>query len=208
MNVLIVDDEPLIRQGLAYLLSNFEGVNVIGQAGNGSEALSMCKDYPVEVVLMDMRMPVMDGCTATRLIKEAYPNINILVLTTFKDDQYIGDAVKYGASGYLLKDSSPSLIHDSLKNICSGGFVVDSNLIKGVLADKKPKIDPKQFDLSEREVAIIELMADGFSNKEIGNQLFLTEGTVKNNVTQLLNKLDLKDRTQIVAFAFRHGLVQ
>lgn len=208
MNLLLVDDEMLIREGLAYLLSTFNGVKVVGQASNGEEAVSLCGLLPVDLVLMDIRMPVMDGCQATYEIKEKWPNIKVLILTTFKDDEYISKAMNFGASGYLLKSSSPDLIYSSLLTAKSGGIVIDSNMPLDALKSKYSSIKPIDHDLTERECVIMKLMADGYSNKEIGDIIFLTEGSVKNCITQLLAKLDLKDRTQIVAFAFRNGLVK
>lgn len=208
MNLLLVDDEMLIREGLAYLLSTFNGIKIVGQASNGEEAISICAAYPVDLVLMDIRMPVMDGCQATGEIKKKWPHIKVLILTTFKDDDYISKAMTFGASGYLLKTSSPDLIYSSLLTAQSGGIVIDSNMPLEALKSKVISSKPTDYDLTERECVIMKLMADGYSNKEIGDIIFLTEGSVKNCITQLLAKLELKDRTQIVSFAFRKGLVK
>lgn len=208
MNLLLVDDEMLIREGLAYLLSTFNGIKIVGQASNGEEAVSLCGAYPVDLVLMDIRMPLMDGCQATYEIKKKWPHIKVLILTTFKDDEYISKAMTFGASGYLLKSSSPDLIYSSLLTAQSGGIVIDSNMPLEALKSKAISSKPTEYDLTEREYVIMKLMADGYSNKEIGDIIFLTEGSVKNCITQLLSKLELKDRTQIVSFAFRKGLVK
>lgn len=208
MNLLLVDDEQLIREGLAYLLDSFDDIYVVAQAANGAEALSLCADHAIDVVLMDMRMPVMDGATATRLIKDKYPHIKILILTTFKDDDSIKLSMRNGASGYLLKNSSPQLIHTSLNTVFSGGVVIDNDMAHSAFHNVTLKGNASDFDLSEREMQIIQMITDGLSNKAIGEALFLTEGTVKNSITQLLSKLDLKDRTQIVAFAFRNSLTK
>lgn len=208
MNLLLVDDEMLIREGLAYLMSTFKDINVVGQASNGEEALSLCALYPIDLVLMDIRMPVMDGCQATFEIKRKWPHIKVLILTTFKDDEYIAKAIDFGASGYLLKTSSPNLIYSSLLTAQSGGIVIDSNMPLGGLKSPKDFSKKTDYNLTDREILMIKLMADGYSNKEIGEIIFLTEGSVKNCMTQLLAKLELKDRTQIVSFAFRKGLVE
>ena len=212
MKLLLVDDEQLIREGLAYLLDSFEDIEVVAQAENGAAALALCADHSIDVILMDMRMPVMDGATATRVIKEKYPHIKILILTTFKDDEFIKASIQNGASGYLLKNSSRNLIHTSLNTVYSGGVVLDNEMALEAFQRPAFKEDTKgnasDFDLSEREMQMIQMIADGLSNKAIGEALFLTEGTVKNGITQLLCKLELKDRTQIVAFAFRNSLIK
>ncbi len=208
MNLLLVDDEQLIREGMAFLLGNYDDLNVVCQASNGEEALGLCKTHPIDIILMDIRMPIMDGCLATKLIKEKYPQIKILILTTFKDEDYIEEAIRNGASGYLLKNSSPQLIYTSLKTTYNGGFVIEKDIAKNILNLSKSKSNNTKFDLSDREMAMIQMMADGYSNKDIGNNLFLTEGTVKNSITNLLSKLNLKDRTQVVTFAFRNRLVE
>lgn len=208
MKLMLVDDEQLIREGLAYLLSNYDDIEIVAQAANGEEALALAGTYPIDIILMDIRMPIMDGCTATKLIKEAYPKIKILILTTFRDDVYIKEALASGASGYLLKDSSPQLIYTSLQNVCTGGFVLDESMAKEVIESKYLERGVPKIDLSERDLAIIALIVEGKNNKEIGENLHLTEGTIKNCITTLLAKLDLKDRTQIVTFAFRSGLIK
>ena len=206
MKLLLVDDEQLIREGLAYLLSNFPEVELVGQASNGEEAVAICRAKPVDIVLMDIRMPLMDGCQATKVIKTEFPDIKVLILTTFKDDAYIASTMKNGASGYLLKNSSPQLIYNSLLTALSGGMVIAPDVSER-MQQKRDTIDLESYGLTAREREIILLMAEGFSNKEIGDRIFLTEGSVKNAVTTLLAKLDLKDRTQVVSFAFRSGLV-
>ncbi len=205
MKVLLVDDERLIREGMAYLLGLKPDVDIVAQASHGEEALALCANYPIDLVLMDIRMPVMDGVQTTKLIKEKYPDIKVLILTTFKDDQYIQDAVASGASGYLLKDSSPELIYNSMVNILTGGFVMAEPMARGVVDRLKPTAESCTHTLTEREVEIVGLIAEGMSNKEIGERLFLTEGSIKNAITSILAKLGLKDRTQIAIFAFKNG---
>lgn len=208
MKLLLVDDEQLIREGLAFLLSTFDDIEVVGQAANGEEALALCHSQPVDIVLMDIRMPIMDGCEATDKIHRTFPKIKILILTTFKDDAYIATSLKNGASGYLLKNSPPKLIYTGLLTAMNGGVVLDSNMAVEALQNQRPEANLDAYQLTDRECEIIKLLADGFSNKEIGDTIFLTEGSVKNCITQILSKLDLKDRTQVVSFAFRNGLVK
>lgn len=208
MKLMLVDDEQLIREGLAYLLTSFDDIQVVGQAANGQEAIALCHTTPIDVILMDIRMPVLDGVEATESIKKSHPHIRILMLTTFKDDDFIKKAIQNGASGYLLKNSSPKLIHNSLQTVYNGGIVLDEEMTKSVISSYQTKGQPQQYDLVDRELQMIQMMADGLSNKEIGDALFLTEGTVKNTITKLLAKLDLKDRTQVVSFAFRKGFIK
>lgn len=207
MNLMIVDDEQLIRQGLAYILSAQDGIRVVAEASNGEEALALAGQYPIDIVLMDIRMPIMNGCEATKLIKEKFPHIKVLILTTFKDDAYIKEAIEGGASGYLLKDSKPELIYASLNHVCSGGFVLDEAVALEAIGQKRTVQKIENLKLTDRDIQLITLIAEGFSNKQIGDSLYLTEGTVKNNITTLLSKLQLKDRTQIVTYAFRNGIV-
>lgn len=207
IHVMLVDDEPLIRHGLSYLLSSYDDIQVVAEAANSEEALALYRQYKIDVVLMDMRMPIMDGCEATKRLKAEFPEVKVLVVTTFNDDTYITKAISYGAMGYLLKDSTPSLIADSIRSVMNGGFVTDVEMIHEVVSSKRQKANIDQYDLTDRELELMRYMADGLSNKEIGTLLHLSEGTVKNSVTTLLSKLGLKDRTQVVAFAFRNGLV-
>lgn len=213
INVIIADDEKLIREGLNIILKSIPWINIGGLCSNGKEALELCRSKDVDVVLMDIRMPVCDGVMGTKLIKEEFPNIKILVLTTFKDDEYIYDAMKYGASGYLLKDTSYDSIIDSIKSVYNGSIVVHpeiaSKLIENIEDKNKADIDTimKNFRLTQREVEIIAGIGSGLTNKEISDKLYITEGTVKNYISDILSKLELRDRTQIAIFALKNSLV-
>ncbi len=213
INVIIVDDEKLIREGLSIILGSTPWINIAGLCSNGKEALELCRSKEVDVVLMDIRMPVCDGVMGTKLIKDEFSKIKILVLTTFKDDEYIYDAMKYGASGYLLKDTSYESIIDSIKSVYNGSIVVHpeiaSKLIGNIQDKNKNTIDEimKNFKLTQREVEIITGIGSGLTNKEIGDKLYITEGTVKNYISDILSKLELRDRTQIAIFALRNSLV-
>lgn len=221
IKVLLVDDETLIRQGLALLLGTDGRLEIIGQASDGEEAIAACEELQPQVVLMDIRMPQMDGREATRQIKEKWPHIQVLVLTTFSDLQYIKEAMNYGASGYLLKDSSPELIVESILAVSKGSVVIHPQIANQVLqnigssndntGDESPSQNteeksPEDFGLTESEAEILTLVASGHSNKEIAENLFLSEGTIKNKITNILQKLDLRDRTQLAIFAWKHGL--
>lgn len=211
IKVMLVDDEQLIRSGLKIMLETYPDIEVIHQAGNGREAFECCKIEVPDVVLMDIRMPVSTGIEGTKLIKEAYPEVKIVMVTTFQDTEYIVEAMQYGASGYLLKDSSYEAIYDGIKVALSGKVVMDATVSeKLVMQPKAPsnieKTDISSFGLTEREVELIRLVSQGLNNKEISEALFLSEGTVKNNISTILSKLALRDRTQLVIFAYDHHI--
>ncbi len=210
IKILIVDDEKLIRKGLKIIISSYEDLEVIGDCSNGYEALEFCKTNNVDLVLMDIRMKICDGVLGTRLIKEFDKSICVLVLTTFNDDEYIKNAIKFGASGYLLKDSSDEVLYEGIKSSFYGNIVFDKNVADKIISTENvvclDKIIEK-FNLTKKEIDIISLIADGLTNKEISGKLFLSEGTIKNNVTNILSKLNLRDRTQIAIFAFKNKIV-
>ena len=212
IKVMLVDDEQLIRSGLKIMLETYPDIEVIHQAGNGREAFECCKKEVPDVVLMDIRMPVSTGIEVTKLIKEAYPEVKIVMVTTFQDTEYIVEAMQYGASGYLLKDSSYEAIYDGIKVALSGKVVMDATVSeKLVMQPKAPassmeKTDISSFGLTEREIELIRFVSQGLNNKEISEALFLSEGTVKNNISTILSKLALRDRTQLVIFAYDHHI--
>ena len=211
IKVMLVDDEQLIRSGLKIMLETYPDIEVIHQARNGREAFKCCKKEVPDVVLMDIRMPVSTGIEGTKLIKEAYPEVKIVMVTTFQDTEYIVEAMQYGASGYLLKDSSYEAIYDGIKVALSGKVVMDATVSeKLVMQPKAPttieKTDISSFGLTEREIELIRLVSQGLNNKEISEALFLSEGTVKNNISTILSKLALRDRTQLVIFAYDHHI--
>lgn len=206
MKVLIVDDDSLIRESLSVLLNLDENIEVVGTAANGKEAYDLCCRLTPEIVLMDVRMPVMDGVLGTKLIKAAFKEIKVVILTTFKDDEYIKEALKNGAEGYILKNQSSDSIIDSLKAVQKGNIVFEKNVaetISSLLQEDKKKPDIA-YSLTERENDILRLIADGYSNKEIAAELFLGEGTIRNYVTALLEKLELRDRTQLAIFYLKN----
>ncbi|NEU05503.1 response regulator transcription factor [Clostridium senegalense] len=208
IKLLIVDDENLIREGLKVMLSTFDDIEVVGMAENGYKALEICKNTDVDVVLMDIRMKECDGVMGTRLIKEQFTKIKIIILTTFKDKEYIQEALKYGAFGYMLKDSSHDVIYNGIKTAYKGNMVVHPEVaIEMIGINTVIKKDIHKYNLIEKEIKIIKAIAGGLSNKEIAEELFLSEGTIKNNITNILSKLDLRDRTQIAIFAFKNGIV-
>lgn len=212
IRLAIVDDEKLIREGLKIILSTYEGIEVVGLCENGEEAYNLCGEKEVDVILMDIRMPKCDGVLGTKIIREKFKDIKILILTTFKDIEYIKEALNYGASGYLLKDSSYDIIYEGIKSAYKGNVVIHPDVANKLLEGNNIAkcVDSTEvknkYNLSEREIQIISEIANGLTNKEIGEKLFLTEGTIKNNISNILSKLQLRDRTQIAIFAFKSGL--
>lgn len=206
MRVLIVDDDALIREGLKILLDLEEDIEVCATAKNGQEALEMCKKCKPEIVLMDIRMPVMDGVLGTKQIKQHYKDIKIIILTTFKDDEYIKEAIRSGAEGYILKNQPSESIIESIRTVYKGNTVFEKEValsLSGMLRENN-KTKPEDFNLTAREVDIMKLVGDGLSNKEISEKLFLSEGTTRNYMTNLLEKLNLRDRTQLAIFYVRN----
>jgi DNA-binding NarL/FixJ family response regulator len=207
IRLLIVDDDPFIRESLRLILNQEPQFEVVGTAGNGEEAFSFCQKNPsVDVVLMDIRMPVCDGVEGSRRIKEAFPHIAVLILTTFDDDEYVLEALRHGTNGYLIKNVPPDQIIEGIKLVHRGHMLVHPDVAKklsGFLIEKpRPKQfkDLHQYGITATEQQIIEKIAEGLSNKEIAQVLYLSEGTVKNYITQILSKLQLRDRTQIAIF--------
>ena len=209
IKVIIVDDEKLIREGLKIMLSIYDDIEVVGLGKNGYESVELCKENNVDIVLMDIRMDKCDGVMGTRLIKEQFSKVKVLILTTFKDKEYIQDALKFGAFGYMLKDSSPEMIYQGIKSAFNGNMVVNPEIADKILENSSniKNFDSEKYGLSEKELKIVEYIAKGLSNKEISEEIFLSEGTIKNNITNILSKLDLRDRTQIAIFAFKNGIV-
>ena len=212
IKVMLVDDEQLIRSGLKIMLETYPDIEVIHQAGNGREAFECCQMEVPDVVLMDIRMPVSTGIEGTKLIKEAYPEVKIVMVTTFQDTEYIVEAMQYGASGYLLKDSSYEAIYDGIKVALSGKVVMDATVSEKLVMQPKAQTTTNQqtdissLGLTEREIELIRLVSQGLNNKEISEALFLSKGTVKNNISTILSKLALRDRTQLVIFAYDHHI--
>lgn len=193
MKVLLVDDDPLIRKSLGLMLSREKDIMIIGTAADGSEALEICRGEQPDVVLMDIRMPNVDGIAATRLIKSEYPAVRIMMLTTFDDKPNIQQALAAGADGYLLKTDEISDIAEKLRPLAGGAGVLDVAVLKTLTSPENPALE----ELTQRERDIVRLVAQGLMNKEIAAQLFLSEGTVRNNIVTIMEKLDVKNRTQL-----------
>ncbi|ABR50282.1 two component transcriptional regulator, LuxR family [Alkaliphilus metalliredigens QYMF] len=206
MKVLIVDDDALIRDSLKILIDLEADFTVVGTASNGQEAFEFCKEYAPDLILMDIRMPIMDGVLATKMIKESFGSIRIIILTTFKDDQYIKEALKNGAQGYILKSQSADSIIESLRTVSKGNVVFETEIASVLTSMLKEEKEKHHLDLqlTEREHEIIKWVGEGLSNREISAALYLSEGTVRNYVTQLLEKLNVRDRTQLAIFYLKY----
>ena len=203
IKVLIADDNSFIREGMKIILSTYDEFEVLETVSDGKEAFDYCKHYEVDVVLLDVRMPNMNGVEATKLISEQ-TKTKPLILTTFDDDEYVLDAIKNGAKGYLLKNNDPERIRDAIKSVYNGNNVMQDvvmDKLKSNLKENKEiemKIDTSRF--TERELDIMSFIARGFSNKEISKQLFISEGTIANYITSILGKTGLEHRTQIAIY--------
>ncbi|MFL0252044.1 response regulator [Clostridium neuense] len=218
IKVLIADDQELIRQSLKIVLSANKDIEIVGTACNGNEVVESVRKYKPDVILMDVRMPEMDGVQCTKIIKESYPNIKIIVLTTFDDDEYIFNALKYGASGYLLKGVSMDELVKGIHTVVNGGAMINpditakvfklfSQMAQGdvsVQASANKNVD----DICDTEWDIIKCIGFGLSNKEIAKKLMLSEGTVRNYLSNILNKLNFRDRTQLAIWAVQTGVTR
>jgi DNA-binding NarL/FixJ family response regulator len=205
ITLLLVDDQNLIRQGLKALLELEPDLQVIGEAENGQVAIELFQQLQPNVVLMDIRMPVMDGVMATQQICQQFPNANILILTTFDDDNYVATAIKNGAKGYLLKDTPSEEIAAAIRAVDLGYTHLAPGMMAKVMNSQinqaQVTLPPELADLTPRELDVLKLIAVGANNREIAQQLYISEGTVKNHVTNLLNRLNLRDRTQAAILA-------
>ena len=215
IRVLICDDQDIVRKGLHIILKHSEGVEVVGTAVNGEDAVHQARSLKPDVVLMDLKMPTLNGIHATRRIVTALPETKVIVLTTYDGDDWVFDAIRAGASGYLLKDSEGEEIVTAIRETAVGKSHLDPHIASKILQefnrlDRTPSpkaTDPVREELSEREISILQLMVQGKNNQEIADHLFLAAGTVKNNVSVILGKLQANDRTQAVLAALRRGIV-
>ena len=211
IRVVIADDVQILRQGLKAILSQDEEIQVTGLAADGKEAFGCCRENPPDVVLMDMRMPEFDGVWGIRAIKDAFPQVKILVLTTFDDQETVEAAIESGADGYILKEMEDEKVIRSVKAVCAGIRVFGDSVFEGMRRQMTSGGTRKTDDslaerITPRERDLMRCVARGMDNKEIAAELFLAEGTVRNNLSRLLDKLKLKDRTQLAVFTVKNQL--
>jgi len=211
IRLLICDDQAVVRDGLATMLGLEDDIDVIAQAEDGAEAVDLTSNHLPDLILMDLNMPIMNGIEATRRIKQKHADIPILVLTTYDADEWVFDALRAGASGYLLKDTPREQLVAAVRGTAEGKTFVDPNIAGKVihavsttpLKTASPEIVKK---LTDRELEVLKLIANGMTNTDIANTLYLSEGTVRNYVSQIFDKLDVSDRTQAALIAVRNGI--
>ncbi len=206
IRVLLADDQSIVREGLASLLQTKPDIEVIAEADNGKIAVMRSLELKPDVVLMDIRMPIMDGVAAIRALTQQAPEIKVLVLTTFDDDEYVTQAMACGAKGYLLKDTPSEELAQAIRSIYKGYTQLGPGLWEKVNAgaNTKVKTPPEIAELSTREQEVLNLIAQGYSNREIAEELYITERTVKNHVNSILRRLNLRDRTQAAIFVYNN----
>jgi len=212
VRVLVVDDQQLIRDGIASMLDVQEGVSVVGTAKNGQDAIEQAATLTPDIILMDIHMPVMDGIAATEILRQQLSDCQVVMLTTFDDEAYIIRSLQAGACGYLLKDIPVSDLAQAIKLAHAGVYQlapeIAGKLVNKVKVGNHPKKSENSgFELTKRELEVLGLIATGATNREIAKQLFVSEGTVKNHVSNILSRLGLRDRIQAAIFAIEHNLV-
>jgi DNA-binding NarL/FixJ family response regulator len=210
MRVVIADDQRIVREGLATIVGHLPGFEVVGLAANGLEAIALVEQHPVDAVLMDLRMPEMDGIEATRIIRAQCPGVQVVVLTTYADDESVLAALSAGAVGYLTKDAGRDDIRRALEAAAAGQSVLDQDVqtrLVQAVQQQPARPDSLPDGLTDREGEVLVLIADGLSNTEIATRLFVGEATVKTHINRIFTKTQSRDRTQAAAYAHRHGLV-
>ena len=210
MKILICDDQAIVRDGLSMMLKLESDIEIIGIADDGANAVDLVAKNKPDIVLMDLKMPIMNGVEATRQIRMKYPDVKVLVLTTYSDDEWVFDAIRVGASGYLLKDTPRDDLVKAIRGTVAGKSFVDPT-IAGKVLDKVTSSNSQPATLitgklTDREIEILRLIANGLNNADIARKLFLSEGTVRNHVSAILTKLEVTDRTQAAVIAIQHGL--
>lgn len=206
--VLIVEDQAIVRQGLKVILEQDKKIMVTHEAENGQQAIDILEKHMVDFIMMDVHMPVMNGIEATSIIKKKWPDIKILILTTFNDDEYAVEALKEGANGFLLKTSDSDKLIEAVYSCMKGGLTIHDEVAAKVMPrllqqSTQPDVD---HQLSQREIRITKLVGEGQTNKEIADTLYLSVGTVKNHLTQILQKTGFRDRTQLAIYAVKYNI--
>ncbi|MFE8700319.1 response regulator [Cytobacillus sp. FJAT-54145] len=209
IRILLVEDQSIIRQGLKMIIEQDPEFKIVGEAENGLLAVQFLETNAVDIVLMDIRMPVMNGIETSHKIKERWPQTKILILTTFNDEEYALQSLREGVNGFLLKTSDGRKLISSIRSCLDGGMAIHEQVAAKVMPRLLEKTQNEKItvDLTPREIAITKLIGAGKTNKEIANELFLSVGTVKNHITQILHKLDLRDRTQLAIYAVKNDIL-
>lgn len=209
IRILLAEDQTMVRQGLKMMIETDEEIQVTGEASNGKEAVNLCEKQAFDVIILDVRMPVMNGIEAAKIIQSRWPTSKILILTTFDNNEYVMDALKIGVSGYILKNADTDSLIRSIRSVLDGGLAVEDQVAAKVMPLLLQQQEEKSVDpsLTPRERAILTCLGEGLNNNEIAERLGLSVGTVKNNTSQILSKLELRDRTQLAIYAIRHNLV-
>lgn len=211
ISILLAEDQAMVRQGLKMMIETDQELRVTGEASNGKEAVELSEKHIYDLVILDIQMPIMSGLEAARIICKRWPNQKVLILTTFNDDEYAVEALRSGASGYMLKDAEPEALIRAIRSCLSGGLSLQDNVAAKVIPKLLSRSEEEQYQVDQsitpRELEIMKLVGEGRSNREIADELALSVGTVKNHVSQIMDKLELRDRTQLAIYAIRHNVV-
>ena len=211
IKVIVCDDQEIVSQGRRTIINSDPKIEVVATAHDGMELLPLLEKFQPDLVLMDLKMPVMNGVQATQRIRQTFPQVKILILTTYDDDEWLFDAIRGGASGYLLKDTPAITLIQAIKGTVAGETFIDpavaGKILTSIAEPKKQVLHKSSIQLSDREMDIMQLMARGLTNADLARELFLSEGTVRNYTSTIFAKLGVNDRTQAVIAALKHGLV-
>ncbi len=208
-SILLAEDQSLVRQGLKMMIEMDPDFKVTGEAENGAEALELCRRQLFDLAILDIRMPVMNGLEASRVLRREHPDLKILILTTFNDESYALEAMKNHVNGYLLKDGEIDELLQSIHHCLEGGLIIEGQVAAKIMPSLirgKEEVNEVDESITDREKRLLTLIAQGKNNQEIAEELFLSVGTVKNHITVILDKLELRDRTQLAIYALRHDL--
>jgi DNA-binding NarL/FixJ family response regulator len=207
--ILLAEDQSLVRQGLKMMIETDKDLKITGEASNGKEAIALCETHSFDLVILDIRMPEMTGLEAARIIRDRWPEMIVLMLTTFNDEEYALEALKYKVSGYLLKDGEAEELIRSIKSALDGGLVIEDHVAAKVMPTLMERNDERletDDSLTKRELEIIACIGEGMNNEELAGELYLSIGTIKNHISSILNKLELRDRTQIAIYALKREI--
>ncbi|AQX55363.1 response regulator transcription factor [Priestia flexa] len=208
IHILLVEDQSIVRSGIKMMIEQDAALCVRAEASNGKEALEQLERHMIDLVIMDVSMPIMNGIESTQKIKAQWPTIRVLMLTTFNDEEYAMQALQYGANGFMLKTADPEHLIQSIHSCMNGGLSIHDHVTAKIMPRllRKEAADPIQIELTKRERELVKLVGEGKTNKEIAAELYLSIGTVKNHLTQILHKLELRDRTQLAIYAVKNHL--